>query len=86
MAELGALYEIVPVPRTAHDVMASAEEKTKVKGPEAERKWLVASVVDDAASVIAQVFDEAERARSGPRAQLGRPRRRQLPPDRPDGE
>jgi hypothetical protein len=61
MAELGALYEIVPVPRTAHDVMASAEEKTKVKGPEAERKWLVASVVDDAASVIAQVFDEAER-------------------------
>ena len=30
-------------------------------GPTAHRKWLVASVVDDAAEVITQIFDEATR-------------------------
>jgi hypothetical protein len=65
MAELGALYEVVPVVRSAADVMASTVDHDKVKGPDAERKWLVASVVDDAASVIAQVFDEAQRRDPG---------------------
>ena len=63
MAELGAVYTVKPVPRSPADVMARSDEQgPKPKpAPEAENKWLTASVVDDAAAVIAQVFDEADR-------------------------
>lgn len=40
--------------------MASKDDEP-VNGPEAMNKWLTASVVDDAAPVISDVFDEAER-------------------------
>ena len=65
MAELGALYEVVPVVRTPDDVMAASDDHDKVKGPEAERKWLVASVAENAGCVIGQVFDEADRRDPG---------------------
>jgi hypothetical protein len=60
IAEVGAVYELQPAPRTAADVLASAEEKT-MPAPKAKRKWLCASVVEDAAAVVAKVFDEAQR-------------------------
>lgn len=60
IAEVGAVYEIAPAVRTAADVLASGEEKT-TQPPRAHGKWLMASVVNDAASVIADIFAEAER-------------------------
>ena len=60
MAEIGAVYDVAPVPRNATDIMASKVDE-KVKGPEANHKWLTASVVEDTAPVIGDVFDEAER-------------------------
>ncbi len=41
-------------------MLASSQEKT-TPAPEADRKWLTASVVADAASVVADLFDEAQR-------------------------
>ena len=62
LAEVGAVYEIKPVPRTPADILpASDPEQPASDGPVAQSKWLTASVVDDAASVVAQIFDEAER-------------------------
>jgi hypothetical protein len=60
MAEIGAVYDVTPVPRGPTDVMAPKDDEP-VKGPEAKNKWLTASVADDAAPVIGDVFDEAER-------------------------
>ncbi len=60
MAEIGAVYDVVPVPRSPTDVLASKDDE-QVKGPEANHKWLTASVLEDAAPVIGDVFDEAER-------------------------
>jgi hypothetical protein len=60
IAEVGAVYKVQAAPRTAADVLASAEEKT-LPAPKAKRKWLCASVVEDAAAVVAKVFDEAQR-------------------------
>jgi hypothetical protein len=61
MAEIGAVYDVVPVPRNPIEVMASSKDDERVKGPEANHKWLTASVLEDAAPVIGEVFDEAER-------------------------
>jgi hypothetical protein len=60
IAEVGAVYEIAPVPRTPADVLATAQEKT-TQPPRAKDKWLTASVLQDAATVVADVFAEAER-------------------------
>jgi len=60
IAEVGAVYDIMPAPRTPADVLAPSSAKT-LPAPKASGKWLTASVVDDAASVIADIFDEAER-------------------------
>ena len=60
IAEVGAVYEVTPAPRTAEQVLASTEEKT-VPAPKAKRKWLTASVVEDASTVVGQIFDEAQR-------------------------
>jgi hypothetical protein len=60
MAEVGAVYTVAPVPRAPAEVMArSYDEGASKPAPKAEHKWLTASVVDDAADVIAGVFDEA---------------------------
>ncbi|MGH3501365.1 MAG: ISKra4 family transposase [Nocardioidaceae bacterium] len=63
MAEVGAVFDVRPVPRTPADILPStdAERRTAIPGPRTHAKWLTASVVDDAATVVAQIFDEAER-------------------------
>jgi hypothetical protein len=60
LAEVGAVYHITPVPRTAGDVLANHEHE-HVPGPRACAKWLTASVVHDTSEVISTIFDEAER-------------------------
>jgi hypothetical protein len=60
IAEVGAVYEVKPAPRTPEEVIASTQEKT-LPAPKAKRKWLIASVVEDAATVVGQVFEEAQR-------------------------
>ncbi len=58
MAEVGAVYDVTPVPRAATDIIGGDD---KTESPTATNKWLTASVVEDTATVIASVFDEAER-------------------------
>ncbi|MGH7628212.1 MAG: ISKra4 family transposase, partial [Gemmatimonadales bacterium] len=60
MAEVGAVYDATPVVRTTADVLGSGEEQ-RTPAPSATNKWLTASVVEDAAEVLSDVFDEAER-------------------------
>ncbi len=60
IAEVGAVYEVALAPRTPAEVLAPTQDKT-VKPPRAKRKWLCASVVEDATAVIADIFEEAER-------------------------
>ncbi|MDQ3575173.1 MAG: ISKra4 family transposase [Actinomycetota bacterium] len=62
LAEVGAVYDVTPVPRTATDVLASNHTNgPRPPAPEANHKWVTASVVQDAAHVVGRVFDEAER-------------------------
>lgn len=63
MAEVGAVYDTTPVPRRPADILPSndTERADATTGPVARNKWLVASVVDDAATVVAATFDEADR-------------------------
>lgn len=54
MAEVGAVYSVIPVVRTTDDVMA--HRCTGPEGsPRANHKWVSPSVVDHVASAIAQV-------------------------------
>jgi hypothetical protein len=61
LAEVGAVYELTPVVRSPADVLASKHGENPPPAPKARAKWVTASVVEDAAVVIAKVFDEAER-------------------------
>lgn len=63
IAEVGAVYDASPVPRTAADVLpATDREREGAKpAPKAKGKWLTASVVADAKEVIAELFEEATR-------------------------
>lgn len=64
MAEVGAVYDLTPVPRCPADVLASDKHEHDPDPPpvpDAKNKWVTASVVDDAAAVIATIFDQAER-------------------------
>jgi hypothetical protein len=66
LAEVGAVYDLTPVSRRPTDVMTSENtgEKTgqpPAAAPGAKNKWVTASVVDDAAQVLRDVFDQAER-------------------------
>ena len=63
IAEVGAVYEIEPVPRTPADIMPAtdAEREAASVAPAAKNKWLCASVTDDAATVVGRIFDEANR-------------------------
>jgi hypothetical protein len=60
IAEVGAVYEIAPAPRTPQDVLAPTSEKV-LPAPKAKHKWLTASVVEDAGAVVSDIFDEAQR-------------------------
>ena len=48
-AEVGAVYDITPVPRSPADVLASHHGGPAPPAPTARGKWITASVVDDAA-------------------------------------
>lgn len=63
MAEVGAVYQATPAQRTPADIMPTSAEqsRTPAPGPVTTNKWLTASVADDAASVINDVFDQAQR-------------------------
>ena len=63
MAEICAVYELSPVKRTAADILPATDQERESarEGPKAKNKWLTASVTDDAAIVIAQMFEEAQR-------------------------
>jgi hypothetical protein len=58
MAEVGAVFDLTPVPRTAGDIL---DPGPRPPGPKATGKWLTASVAADAAAVVAAVFAEADR-------------------------
>jgi hypothetical protein len=62
MAEVATVYDLTPVARTADDIMSPHPHDGRVaKAPKAANKWSTASVADDAAVVVAQMFDEAQR-------------------------
>jgi hypothetical protein len=61
VAEIGAVYDVAPVVRESTDIIGRDEAKERAPAPKAANKWLTASVVDDAATVISRVFDEAQR-------------------------
>ena len=63
MAEVAAVYEIEPVPRTAADILPAndAEHANARPAPTSKNKWLTASVTHDAATVVAKMFEEASR-------------------------
>jgi len=74
MATVGAVYDITPKPRCPADIMSpptpttggtggvNAESgRSRAEAPKAANKWLCASITDDAATVIASVFAEADR-------------------------
>ena len=63
MAEIGAVYDATPAPRTSADILASAAPAghEPAPGPVATNKWLTASVVKTPAAVIERVFEEADR-------------------------
>jgi hypothetical protein len=66
MAEIVAVYDLTPQPRTVDDIIATRKttrrgEKTRRPGPVVTGKWLHANVIDDIPAVIATMFDEAER-------------------------
>jgi hypothetical protein len=58
MAEIGAVFDVTPVPRTAGQIL---DPGPRPKGPRAARKWITASVAADTATVVASVFAEAGR-------------------------
>jgi hypothetical protein len=63
VATVGSVYDLTPVPRTPADILPAPEwaPDPPPQAPVATNKWLTASVVADAATVVARVFDEASR-------------------------
>jgi hypothetical protein len=62
MAEIGAVYDVTPVPRRPEDILARGDDaKDNAPAPKAANKWCTASVVEDTATVIAKLFEEARR-------------------------
>ena len=63
MATVGAVYHATPVPRSAEQIFSADNHTTPA--PKAKGKWLTASVARDAAAVVADLFDEAQRRDPG---------------------
>ncbi|MGI9120221.1 MAG: hypothetical protein ACR2G7_08905 [Acidimicrobiales bacterium] len=59
MAEVGAVYDTTPSPRSPEEIFSADVEAPSA--PRAKGKWLTASLVEDAATVVAALFEEAER-------------------------
>ncbi|MCA1700246.1 MAG: hypothetical protein LC790_15625, partial [Actinobacteria bacterium] len=58
IAEVGAVYDATPAPRSAADILPAGESERARAGPLAKGKWLTASVACEAARVVCEVFDE----------------------------
>ena len=58
MAQIGCVFDVAPMPRTAEQVLACGPGKPP---PQALRRWYTAGIAADRAETIAAVFDEAER-------------------------
>lgn len=65
IAEVAAVYDATPVVRRVADIFPDDKRRDVTAGPVAANKWLVASIVDGARTVIGQAFDEAERRDPG---------------------
>ena len=76
MAEIVAVYDLEPAPRTVADIIptrrnspqdgsqqdeSQQDKPARRPGPVVTGKWLAANVTDDIPAVIAAMFDEAER-------------------------
>ena len=61
MAEVGAVYDAAQIVRCPTDIIGRADDTARTPAPKAINKWLTASVVDNAATVISKVFEEAQR-------------------------
>jgi hypothetical protein len=71
MAEVIAVYDLQPAPRTVADIIPTRrrpsqdtsrrEGPPRRPGPAVTGKWLAANLTDDLPAVIAAMFDEAER-------------------------
>jgi hypothetical protein len=61
MAEVAAVYDLTPAPRTIADILPYDQSRQPGPAPTTAGKWLSASVTDDAATVIAAGFAEATR-------------------------
>ena len=66
MAEIVAVYDLDPAPRTPEDIIprsrrSQRDTPARRPGPVVTGKWLAANVTDDIPTVIAAMFDEAER-------------------------
>ena len=63
MAEVGTVFDATTAPRSSADILPTNDtERAQVDpGPATSNKWLTASIVADAASVVAQIFAEADR-------------------------
>jgi hypothetical protein len=66
MAEIVAVYDLDPVPRTVADIIPTRRSSPQDKParrpvPVVTGKWLAANVTDDIPTVIAAMFDQAER-------------------------
>lgn len=67
MCEVAAVFDVTPAPRTIADILPADPEtaQTATPAPVTSGKWLHASVTDDAATVIAAGFAEADRRDPG---------------------
>lgn len=62
MAELASVYDAPPAPRSIDDIMPIGDPRESPNpAPVAKNKWCTASVKEDAATVIAAMFDEMQR-------------------------
>jgi len=63
MAEVCAVYQATPSPRSAADILPADDQERQAAGPapKAKHKWLSASLTEDAATIVSDMFTEADR-------------------------
>jgi hypothetical protein len=66
MAEIAAVTDVIPAPRTPADIIGPPGA-ARADPPKTQGKWLTASVTDDIAAVIGAAFGEADRRDPGNR-------------------
>ena len=83
IAEVGAVYDVTPAPRTPEDVLASTEQKA-MPAPKAQEQVADRQRRRRRRDGRGRHLRRGRAPRPRPPARLGRARRRQQPPDRPD--